>query len=185
MQGEETKRVGIIWWFFCIAAGWWVLMGLVILLAAFDENKLEHERLLKRPDIIFGFSNKNVLLLAGGFHLVFGTLFLVIRDSFSKFLLMVWACSVCGIYRLGLNWLSPHWVKQGDVCPIERLSAGQLGINPKPFSLLWGVILVGMVVGALLVLLFERRQRKQREEAEFMENWRKTHNDGSQFPWAG
>jgi hypothetical protein len=116
---------------------------------------------------------------------VFGTLFLVIRDSFSKFLLMVWACSVCGIYRLGLNWLSPHWVKQGDVCPIERLSAGQLGINPKPFSLLWGVILVGMVVGALLVLLFERRQRKQREEAEFMENWRKTHNDGSQFPWAG
>ena len=47
------------------------------------------------------------------------------------------------------------------------------------------MILGALVLGAVAVLILERRRRKRREESAFMENWRKTHKDGSPFPWAG
>ena len=182
---EDKREAKFGAWYFRAAAAWWVVLGLVMVLAAFDETLLDHERTLKWPDVVFGFSTKNVLLLAGGFHLVLGGILFFVQDSFTKVLLLLWGCSVCAIYRLGFSWLGPTWMKPGEPCPVSRLTADKIGINPKLFGFSWALVIGGMVVGALLVLLLEWRQRKRREEAEFMENWRKTHKDGSPFPWAG
>lgn len=182
---EEGLVARFSTWYFCGAAGWWVVIGLVMVLAAFDDTLLDHERMLKWPDVVFEFSTRNVLLLAGGFHLVLGGVLFVIRDSLTKVLLVGWGCSVCALYRLGVSWLSPAWVKPGEPCPVSRLTADKIGIHPQLFGWSWGVILGALVVGAILVMILERRQRKRREDAEFMEHWRKTHKDGGPFPWAG
>lgn len=182
---EDKREAKFGAWYFRGSAAWWLVVGLVMGFAAFDDTLLDHERTLKWPDVVFGFSTKNVLLLACGFHLVLGGVLFAIRDTFTKVLLLVWGSSVCAIYRLGFSWLDVGWLRLGDPCPVVRLTADKIGINPKLFGFGWGLILGGMVFGAMLVLLLERRRRKRVEESAFMENWRKTHKDGSPFPWAG
>lgn len=182
---EDKRETGFGAWYFRGAAAWWVVVGLFMSFAAFDDTLLDHERTLKWPDVVFGFSTKNALLAAGGFHLVLGGILFVIQDTFTKVLLLVWGCSVCGMYRLGFSWLSVGWLRPGDPCPVVRLTADKIGINPKLFGISWGMILGALVLGAVAVLILERRRRKRREESAFMENWRKTHKDGSPFPWAG
>lgn len=171
-------------WFFRVAAGWCVVASLILFLAAFDDTKLVHERVLRQTDVVFGFSNQSLMLAAGTFHLVLGVVLFLMRDLVSRVLLVGWGISVCAIYQLGFNWLGGSSLRPVDSCPAVRLAADKIGISPRHFGVLWGLVLGVMLVGGILQLFLAWRRRKRREEAAFMERWRETHPDKGRFPWA-
>ena len=159
-----------------------MLLGLTLVLAAFDDTSLDHERMLKLPDAVFESSTRNVLLLAGVFHLVVGTMLVLIRDFFTKGLLLLWSGSICGMYRAGFSWLSNRWMPVGASSPIVELTADKMGVHPRSLGLSWGLVLAGMALGVLLQWVWEWWRRKQRKDAEFMKHWRETRGDKGRFP---
>ena len=161
-------------WFCAAVAVSWVTIGLAILLAAFDDSLLEHERVLRRPDPLLEFGTRGVMVVAGWFHLLLTGLLFFLRDPVRRALLVVWGGSVCALYRLGFGWAGGG-VDSGASCPVVGLTADKVGLNPGLFGFGWGLVLVGSVLGALLQLLLEWRRGKRREAAAFMERWRESH----------
>jgi len=49
-------------WFFWGASLWWILLGALILLTAFDDYRLDQERILRQADTVFGISVKHAML---------------------------------------------------------------------------------------------------------------------------
>ena len=175
---KNSLEAGFLRGCFFATAGWWVAIGLVMFLAAFDDTLLEHERMFQWPDALFEISTRKVLFMAGGFHLLIGGILFMIQNSLTKIVMVMWGCSVCVIYRLGFGWLGSDRFPAGASCPVVVLTADKVGIKPKLFGLGWGMILGGMVLGALLQLALEWRRRKRREQAAFVERWRDTHSEG-------
>ena len=172
-------------WFFGGAAAGWLGLGAALVFAALDDTQLEHERLLRQPDAVFGLSTRNTLLLAGSYHLLVGGFLLYLREPVAKSLCLLWGCSVSVIYRLGLGWLAVGPPKAGTVYPILSLTADQAGIHPGTFGTGWRWGLVGLVLGALLQLGLARRRRKQQEAAAFLAQYRQTHPERGPVPRTG
>lgn len=175
LQIEDSRSVQFYQWCFFVAAGWRAVVGLIMVLAAFDDTLLNHERMLKQPDPVLEFSTRNVLLLAGAIHLVLGTALFIVRDLLTNGLLMLWGCSVCAIYRLGFGWLGARWMQPGAPCPVVELTADKVGIKPKLFGFGWELMLGAMVLVVLVQWMLEWRRRKRMQDAEFMAHWRETH----------
>ena len=111
-----------------------------MVLAAFDEERLENERLLHQPDVILGLSVRSVLFLAAGFYFLVGLFLLLARDPVIKALLMFWVTAICLAYRLGLDWLKPN-----DPCALVTLIANKVGLAPKSAGHLLSVLFIGSV----------------------------------------
>jgi hypothetical protein len=179
---EEEVGTRFDGWFYLATAGWWLLIGLVMVMAAFDDTLLDHERMLKWPDAVLEISTKNLLFTAGVFHLVLGVILCVIPDLMTKGLLVLWGGSVCAIYRLSFSWLAARWIQPGAPCPFVQLTADKIGIKPGIFGLSWGLILSGLALGVCLQWFSEWRRRQRMKDAEFMEHWRETREDKGRFP---
>ena len=172
-------------WFFRTASVSWFVFGLLILLAAFDDTKLEHERLLRRPDEVLGFNLSHTMIGIAVFHFLVGILLVWARDFTIKVLILFLGISVCGIYRLGLSWLATMPLPPGKSFSVVTLVGEQVGMRPGTFGNIWLILLLGMAVGVALSLVVERYQRKKAAEREFMDKWKRAHKDRGQFPWAG
>lgn len=164
-------------WFFPATAALLGALGLVMVLAAFDDELLGHERLLRQEDPVLGMSTGAVLKLAGLLHLgLCGFLFLG-RNPLSKALVVIWVASVFGIYRLGFGWLHG-----GASFSVVTLCADKCGLKPGFFGTGWELLLAGMTLGALLQLGLEWRSRKQLQKAQFVKDWREFREKGTAPP---
>jgi hypothetical protein len=163
----------------------WLLLGSLLFVAAANDTKLEHERLLLRKDEILGIGVRATLILLGAYHLVLGLMLFWLRDPIFKVAMLFWGISVCVIYRLGSAWLAAGSARPGRPGDISTLAAAQLGITPRGFDNLWTGLLVGMSIGAVAHLLMVRHRRKRAEAQAFLAQWRKSHQAKVRFPWAG
>ena len=154
-------------WFLHAGTGLVLVLGLLMLLAAFDDERLENERLLRQSDAVLGFAAVNVLKLAGVVHLIAGGYWLITRDVLTRSVLGLWLSSVVALYRLGAGWM-----KIGVNSPVVTLLAHKIGISPKAFGKSWWLLLAVVVTGALWQLELERRRRRRVSDDEFLEHWR-------------
>jgi len=148
-------------------AGFVVLLGLLMFLAAFDDERLEDERLLRQSDAVCGISTGNVLEIAGLVHLAAGAYLVIIRDNLTRVLVVFWLSSVSGVYRLGIGWLNVY-----GGFPMVTLLAHKVGISARMLGLAWGWLLAALMIGALGQLELLRQQRKREKNAKFLEQWR-------------
>lgn len=156
-------------WFFHAAASILGVIGLVMITAAFDDELLENEHLLRQADPVLGFSTRTVLTLTGALHLGLSGVLFISRALFGRALIVLWLSSVFAIYGLGLRWSIA-----GASCPVVVLCAHKVGMDPKFFASGWGLLIGGMAAGALFELELERRYRKQLRNAQFVKNWRES-----------
>lgn len=184
-QAENGKPTDYSVWLFLGSAVCWVVIGCVLLAAAFDRTMLEHERLLLRPEAVFGIRTHTALSLFGVFHFLFGVGLLCVRDSTMKAVWLFWGISVCLIYRFGVSSLATAPLRFRVQNPIAVLTGAKLGLSAPVVEKVWLGLLLAMAVGAVLDLVFAWRRCKYAEDAAFMEHWRKSHEGKGRFPWAG
>lgn len=164
---ENSSRFGR--WYFGIASGALAVIGLVLLLAAFDDTKLEHERLLRLNDSILGFRIKYSLLVASLLHFVLGGLVILLRDLLVRVLLVLWACCAFALY----GWGSER-VASTSAIPVVTLASEKLGINPRWGGVSWSLLLAGLGSGGLVQLGVARSQAKRRQNLLFLKHWQES-----------
>ena len=144
-------------------------LGLLMLLAGFDNEHLEDERLLRMPDAVFGIETGNILELAGLAQLCAGACLFIVQDATIRALFALWLSLVCAVYRFGAGWLkTPN--DNGNAFII--LVAHKVGISPDAFGEVWWMLLAGMAVGAFWQLELKRRERNRKTNAAFLKKWR-------------
>jgi len=149
------------------------VVSLIMLLAAFDKDRLENERLLQQTDLVFGVSGQAVLLLAAGYYFLVGVFLLVASEPVVKALLMVWLTSIYLSYRLGLGWLA-----HTKPCALITLMAHKMGVIPKSADHLMAVLFLGCLFLGSAMLIMERQRLKEFHKTKFMERYRQFRERG-------
>lgn len=153
-------------------AGVLVAVSLVMLLAAFEDWAL-----LRRRDALFGVTIRTVLIVAGLLHLAISGWVLATRDVVNQALLLLWAGVNHVFYYAGLAWL-----KAATPLPILRVLGMKVGIHARTLDFCWKLWMAYLVVGSLLVLVFEWRRRKRLATEAFFLHWRKTREKEENLP---
>ena len=152
------------------------LIGFIMMLAAFDKDRFENERLLSLPDGILGVSRQMVMLLASVIYFLVGGGLLWVRDPIGKALLIFWLVLTCVTYWAGLAWLKPH-----GPCTLIVLVSQKVGLSPKTTGIVWGIFLMGSLAIGMAMMVMEWHRLKQMRMAMFMERYRQFRERGIPF----
>lgn len=122
---------------------------------------------LRHRDVLFGVSNRTVLVLAGTGHLAVSTCVFVARSANMRVAVLLWLALNHLVYRLGLGWME---VREP---PVLRAVSLRLGIRPETLDAGWKWFIGYLIVGSAVVLLLEWRGRKRQKAEAFMEEYRR------------
>lgn len=150
------------------------IVGGLMVLSAFDDARLENERLLQGTDVVFGLSVRFVLFLASVSFFLAAFFLLVTRDLVIKAMILVWVTSNCLAYRVGFGSLS-----HGEACAPVTLMAHKMGVASKCAGDLLGVLLIGCVSLGFAMLAVEWQRFKQVRKSRFIERYRLAREKGT------
>jgi hypothetical protein len=124
-------------------------------------------RVLQDPDVLLGFSNSVVLVIAGLLSLAVSGFVFATRALTTQAMLLLWFGMNHVVYRVGLKWM-------GVAGPPAVLKALSLKLDVQLVSLnrFWNGFIACLVLGSLLVLYCEWRRLKRERADEFMKHYR-------------
>lgn len=149
-------------WYGPAVAGIFAGVGLVMLLGATGNIPP-----LKQPDALFEVSTRTVLVAAGLLHLAVSGCCFVLRDAMSRGFIALWAGLNHLVYLAGMAWL-----QAAMPLPAVVVVAWQLRLSATAVLFLWKLFIACLLVGGMLLVLFERRRLKQAETEAYLKHWR-------------
>jgi hypothetical protein len=167
-QANSTKQTLSKWYFFS-TAGVLGLLGLVLLLAAFDGELWENEKLLRQSDAVFGISTRLVLLVAVALHFGLAGFLIFSRDVVARLLVSVWMLGVCVTYVFGLSSLTPG---PSSPVPVSVLVSHKIGVSLKLLGIGWALFVGFVGVGAAAQCEPELLCKPFQKVIDFMAQWR-------------
>lgn len=144
------------------------LIGILLVLAVWEDW-----RVLRKPDLLFGVSNQNVLGVAGVLHLAASVYLFATRQMTSRALVLIWLGLSHFIYRVGMLWL------QASIpFPLVHVVARKTGLSSRSVDGCWKYFIAYLIISGVVVLLLGWRRRKQQEAELFVEHWRDMREHG-------
>jgi hypothetical protein len=132
-----------------VSLGVFAVFGLLLIFAAFGS-----ERLLSENDVLFGVTNRVMLVVAGALYLAVSCALFLNDDSLVGDLLAFWMGLNCLAYRAGMIWMNvpaPYSTAQ--------LVGWKTGLGPDTVNVLWNLFTIYLVMVGILILMLEWRIR--------------------------
>ncbi len=128
----------------------------------------ERLMVLHRSDVLFGLSNRNLLVLAGLLHLAVSGYVFAARSLTTQATVLLWLGLKHLIYRAGLVWMHVP-----EPPPVLEAVGLKCGIRPALLDTFWKGFIAYLIIGSALVLFSEWRRAKRERAEEFMKNYQK------------
>jgi hypothetical protein len=137
-------------------------MAIVMLLASWEDWTL-----LRRRDDLFGVTIRTVLVVAALLHLAACGWLFATRDLVNQAMVLLWMGVNHVVYRTALAWL-----KVATPLSILRVIGMKVGIHARTLDFCWKLFMAYLVVGSVVVLIFEWRRLRRLKAEEFLMHWR-------------
>lgn len=166
-------------------AGFWFLNGYIYLTAfllagigiLLIYSAYGSTRLLAQKEVLFGVTNKTVLLTAGVLHLVLSGYLFAARNLFARGMMTLWWGSTHIFYYFGTVWLKP-----AAISPLIKIIGKRLHHEARQVDFYWKTFIGYLIVGSVLHLAILLCRAKQKKKEAFDQHWQEVRKQKDRKP---